>query len=595
MEKESDFDFLEKNLEQYPELRSAIFNPINNVGGSFEKIEEMNKSMIGLLLICDNPDVEIPKVPLQLNFIVPLQMKKSKEIYVINIRNDINMYKKLYEKNSAIVNKIIDETKQSLEKLYNPLKSLHNNIKNYSNNFETSLNQLRIPLENGKKGLNDINYKKYSKDKQNRFIKDKNEVIKEIDNFLKEANDFYKDYGDLSKATSEDVNNLVERFYSLAMLAKELSIFMRKLMKSFENSSNSFNDFNDKEKLNKVIEEIKEPIYKFYNKSKKFENLLSLIRSIKIKRINEIIEISNKIKGKINKLEANSKTISEKIKKIRDKYGEPEESLSKINIPPAEVINCEKTSNQIEEQGKEIAKTSDKGVKDITGDINKIRTQLRLDLLFIMDITGSMEYYLAQVKHDILKMISTVRKECSGVDIYLGFIGYRDFYDLDRGDKYINLEFTTDYEYIRKNIENVKVGGGGDTPEDLCGGLELGIKKDWKGKTRFAVLATDSPCHGKKYHDLTGDYQDNYPDGDREGRNIEEYIEFFAKNEISLFCLKIDSSTDKMFKIFEEEYNKNKSKNSKKKFVLEEGLKLIDIVVKNAIDMFQHRDKLEIS
>ena len=139
----------------------------------------------------------------------------------------------------------------------------------------------------------------------------------------------------------------------------------------------------------------------------------------------------------------------------------------------------------------------------------------------------------------------------------------------------------------------MKAGGGGDTPEDLCGALELGKNKSWKGKTRFAILVTDSPCHGNKYHDLSGENADNFPDGDREGRNIEEYIEYFAKNEISLFCLKVNSTTDKMFKIFSEIYNKNKNKNAKNNFVLEEGKKLIDIVTRNSINMFLHRDNIK--
>ena len=591
---ESDFAFLQHNFDQFPELKQAFFNP-QIIDPSREKIIEMNRNMTEPVLICENPDTELPRVPIQLNFMVPQAMRKSKEIYVINIKNDINMYKKLYEKNSTVVNKIIDETKQCLKNLYNPIKSLRDDIKNYSNNFENSINQLSIPLKNGKKGLNDINYKKYPKDKQNLFLKDKNEVIKEIDNFLKEANDFYKDYENLNKATCEDINKFVERFYKLVISAKELITYMRKLRKAFEKASKNINDLKNSKKIEEALKTIREPIDEFYNKNKNIEDLLNSIKNIKIEKINEMVEISNKIKNKIDKLEASSKTISEKITKIRVKYEEPEESLSEIKIMPAEVIDCQKPSNQIEEQGKEIAKTADQGVKDIKEDIDKVKAHSRFDLLFIMDITNGMTAYLAQIKRDLLKMISTIQEKCLGIEIYLGFIGYRDLNDLDLGENYIDLDFTNDYESIKKSIDAVQAGGGGDIPEDLCGGLELGTKKSWKGKTRLAFLVTDAPCHGKKYHDLTGEQEDNYIDGDREGRNIEEYIEFFAKNEISLFCLKIDSSTDKMFKIFEEEYNKNKSKNSKKKFVLEAGLKLIDIVVKNAIDIFQHRDKLEIS
>jgi len=589
---ESDFDFLKQNLEQFPELREAFFNP-QQIDPSRENIIDMNKNMTEPLLICENPDTELPKVPTQLNFMVPPAMRKSKEIYVINIKNDINMYKKLYERNSSIVNKIIDETKICLKNLYSPFKSLRDDIKMYSNNFENSINQLTIPLKNGKSFINDIDYKKFSKENQKLFLEDKNKVIKEIDNFLKEANDFYKNYAELNKVTSEDINKFVEQFSQLAKPAKEMTIFMRSLMKAFEKSSSSFNDFTDKKKIDEALRKIREPINEFYNKSKNLENLLDSIKSIKIEKINEMIDISKQIKDKINKLKDSSNRISEKIKKIREKYGEPEEQIPDINMDPAQPVGIIKASNAIEQQGKELAKKSDQGVRDINGDIDKIKNQTRLDLLFIMDITNSMDFFLDQVKNNILKIISTIQKECAGIEIFLGFIGYKDFNELDLDEEYINLEFTTDYESIKKNIEFVKVGGGGDIAEDLCGGLELGIKKDWKGKTRFAILVTDSPCHGNKYHDLSGENAENYPNGDREGRNIEEYIEYFAKNEISLFCLKINSTTDKMFKIFSEIYNKNKNKNAKNNFVLEEGTKLIDIVTKNAIKMFQHRDNIK--
>ena len=134
--------------------------------------------------------------------------------------------------------------------------------------------------------------------------------MKEIDNFLKEANDFYKNYGDLNQATSEDINNFIKRFKELAVPAKELTTFMRSLMKAFENSSDSFNDFKDKKKIDEALQKIKGPINEFYYKSKNLENLLDSIKTIKVERINEMMEISTKIKEKINKLEASSKIIS---------------------------------------------------------------------------------------------------------------------------------------------------------------------------------------------------------------------------------------------------------------------------------------------
>ena len=282
-------------------------------------------------------------------------------------------------------------------------------------------------MKNGKKGLNDIDYKKYEKKNQLEFLKEKDEVIKEINKFLKEANDFYKDYGELNKATSDDINNFVERFNKLAMPAKELTVFMRCLMKAFENSSSSFNDFKDKKKIDEALQKIKEPINEFYGKSKNLENLLDSIKSIKVERINEMMEISKKIKEKINKLEASSKKISEKIKKIRDKYGEPEEKLEVVDIGAPAPVNSKIASNQMEKEGKNLGEKTDINLKDIKEDIDKIKNQTRLDLLFIMDITNSMDAYLNQVKQDILEMISTIQTACAGIDIFLGFIGYRDF------------------------------------------------------------------------------------------------------------------------------------------------------------------------
>jgi len=589
---ESDFDFLKENLMNFPELKDAFFNPMKN--SLFRgKIVKMNKSMTGPLLICDNPDTHLPKIPMKLNIIVPPAMRKSKENYFINFKNGIKKYKELYELNSIKVNEIIEETKQCLKNLYNPLKSLSDEVKAYTNNFEYSINQLTIPLTNWKNGLDKIDYTKYPKSRQNDFINEKKEVIKEMDNFLKEANDFYIDYGQLNKATSDDINNFVERFNKLVMPTKELTIFMRSLMKAFERSYNYLNDIKYKKRIGEAFKKIREPINEFYYKNN-IEDLLYSIKNIKIERLNEMIEKSKCIKGKISKLEERSKKISEKIKKIREKYGEPERKLEEVDIPMPPLVNSKMASDQMEKVGEKIENSAYKGFTILKKDIKKIKDQNRLDLLFILDISNGMDDYLDQVRNNILRMISTIEEECAGIEIYLGFVGYRDFNDLDLGDEYINLEFTTDYESIKNNIEFVTASGGGDTPEDLCGGLELAINKFWKGKTRLAFLVTDSPCHGKKYHDLTGDQEDNYPEGDREGRNIEDYIKFFAQNEISLLCLKINSTTDKMFKIFEEVYNNNKDKNSKSQFALVKKDQLFYIVTENAIKMFQNRGKLDL-
>jgi myosin protein heavy chain len=264
-----------------------------------------------------------------------------------------------------------------------------------------------------------------------------------------------------------------------------------------------------------------------------------------------------------------------------------------MDFVDTKLLSISEVSEKVEMQKKEIDKEAEKKLNSLKNDVDSIIKQSRLDLLFIMDITNSMDYYLDEAKNGILDMIKKIQIECPGSEIFLGFIGYKDFNDLDFGEEYINLEFTTDYEKIKNNISFLKAEGGGDIPEDLCGAFDLAKNKNWTGKTRFAILVTDSPCHGEKYHDLKKG-EDNYPNGERDKGNIEDYIKFFAQNEISLYCLKINSSTDKMFKIFKDIYTKNKDKNSKNEFVVEQGKKIFNIVTENTIKSFQNRKHLEI-
>jgi len=590
------FDYIKKLFEKYPYLEEIFLKDPTTINDPSRNIEEI-KNMINVinypLIICENQDSKFPEIPKQINFIFPPALKESKELYAINIKNDINMYKQLYKVFSTKANKVIKDTKECLKNLYQPFKSLYCDINKYLINFYKSIDQITIPLKNGKTGLDDINYEHYTKDRQSQFFKDKNEIFKEIDIFYKEANEFYFKYKILNEVTSKDISNLVERFKKLIKPAEELSNFMKNFIKAFEHSAKCFNNLNDKKKIDEALRKIKEPILEFQKKNN-IENMFILIKNdIKIEKINQMIEISNEIKDKINKLVLYSEKISNKIIKIREKYGEPQQIFEKIDIAPISIATTQKISIEFEKQQKKIEKTVSSIITKMSKNIEKVKEQTRLDLLFIMDITSGMYYFLDQVRIYILKMIEVTQIECAGSEINIGFIGYKDFNDLDFGEEYINLEFTTDYKSIRKNIENICVQGGGDIPEDLCEAFELGKYKNWSGNTRIAILVTDAPCHGNKYHDLST--EDNFPDGDREGRNIEDYIEYFAENKISLYCLDILNDTHKMFDIFKKVYDKSKKENSKNEFALESGQTLINMVNKNAINMYQKRDKLDIS
>ena len=577
-----------------PEFKEALLNP-EIIEESIQDIPIINSSLTFPMLICDNPDTELPAVPNQLNFVLPLSIRKSKEPYAVNIRNDLNMYRKLYEKYSKQVNFILDKTKSCIKNLYQPLKKLREDIKKYVSNFSYSLSQLKVPLENKKKGLNQINYKKFPESAQKSFLKEREEILNEINNFIKTSETFFQNYEKLNANTRYDLDIFVKKFMQIPEPAKDLSTFMRSFFKNFEKSHKNFDDLNNKKKVEEALQKIKEPIDEFGRKSKDIEEKLKVIEDLeKNKKIENMNDYVTKINSTMEELEKKSNLISQKIADIRKKYNEPDENLEKMKNTQVTSLILDESSKILAEQQNSVIEQTNSSIQKIVEDLNNIKLQTRLDLLFIMDITNSMDIYLNQVKSGIYEMISAIKKECAGIEIYLGFIGYRDFSDLDFGEEYINLEFTTDYEKIKNNIAYVKAEGGGDIPEDLCGAFEFAKFKDWKGKSRFAILVTDSPCHGTKYHDLTGEQGDNYPEGDRNGRNIEDFVKYFSENEISLFCLKISSYTEKMFGIFKDIYYKNKKPDSNNQFFVGEAKKLFDFVTQNAVKTFQNRKNLEI-
>ena len=171
-----------------------------------------------------------------------------------------------------------------------------------------------------------------------------------------------------------------------------------------------------------------------------------------------------------------------------------------------------------------------------------------------------------------------------GIDINLGFIGYRDIPE-EEGGEYIDIDFTQNHTYIRNEIQNVFADLGGDLPEDVAWAFERAINKTWKSNAKFIVFVADAPGHGKKYCP-----DDNkYPYGISGRKDIEESVEELAKDNVSMFCLNITIYTNTMFNIFKNVYNKYES--TIFKLVKNSASGYTDEVVKTCIDYYStHRD-----
>lgn len=185
----------------------------------------------------------------------------------------------------------------------------------------------------------------------------------------------------------------------------------------------------------------------------------------------------------------------------------------------------------------------------------KILETLSLDLMLIMDCTATMGPWIQKVIEEIPNIKRSILESNPGCDIKVSFVGYRDHCD---GEKRFEIhDFMSNMVELKKFIKKVDAFGGGDFPDDVAGGLDMGLKMNWTASTKYAVLISDAPCHGVKYHKGC---VDSYPNGDPNGLVIENLIAAYGEKRINLFGIMINDSTDVMYQKISEKYKKVTSK-----------------------------------
>ncbi|CAN0100260.1 unnamed protein product, partial [Ectocarpus fasciculatus] len=125
---------------------------------------------------------------------------------------------------------------------------------------------------------------------------------------------------------------------------------------------------------------------------------------------------------------------------------------------------------------------------------------------------------------------------------------YRDF-----GDKpqYELFDFHEEKELpkLLAALEKIEADGGGDTAEDIAGGLKLATELKWKSNIRLCILLADAPCHGTVYH--TGEW-DDHPRGCPKGKDPVTLL-YKLQYEIGadFYFIRITEKTDKMIRVLQ--------------------------------------------
>jgi hypothetical protein len=117
----------------------------------------------------------------------------------------------------------------------------------------------------------------------------------------------------------------------------------------------------------------------------------------------------------------------------------------------------------------------------------------RLDVLFLIDTTGSMADEIFQLTANVQSIARRINSLPQAVDVRYGMTVYRD-----RGDEYTTrtFEFTPDINFFEEGLRQVSANGGGDYPEDLNEGLFKAIHvPEWRVEETVSLifLIADAP------------------------------------------------------------------------------------------------------
>ncbi len=126
---------------------------------------------------------------------------------------------------------------------------------------------------------------------------------------------------------------------------------------------------------------------------------------------------------------------------------------------------------------------------------DQIDFETKLDILFLIDATGSMSDEINQLKENIRAISAQIDALPTEPDVRFGMVTYRD-----RGDAYVTqlYDFTPSIEEFAELLAGVEADGGGDYPEDLNEALSDAVHEvEWRvdGTVSLVFLVADAPPH----------------------------------------------------------------------------------------------------
>jgi Mg-chelatase subunit ChlD len=161
-----------------------------------------------------------------------------------------------------------------------------------------------------------------------------------------------------------------------------------------------------------------------------------------------------------------------------------------------------------------------------------IVTPSQLDVVFIMDSTGSMSPYIENVRTNIKRFVDEITLN-SASDVHLGLIEYRDHPPQDHTFVVRTHDFTPSVSIMKSWLDSADAHGGGDKPEAVADALYEATKLSWRPiAVKIGVLIADAPPHG-----LSPTEDSSFPDGCPKGHDPIELTRELIKIGVTMYTV----------------------------------------------------------
>ncbi|MBP5342731.1 VWA domain-containing protein [bacterium] len=144
--------------------------------------------------------------------------------------------------------------------------------------------------------------------------------------------------------------------------------------------------------------------------------------------------------------------------------------------------------------------TGDKDYTDIINESNNEKFSDLIELMVVIDTTGSMGDEIKYLQTELLDVIDRIKKDNPNTRFKLSVIAYKD-----KGDEYITKTFNFSENLNDANtfLSKLSASGGGDFEEAVEIALDEATKSNWSSEssTKILLFVADAPSHDKDVDD----------------------------------------------------------------------------------------------